>query len=76
MIARRSFIRGIGALLAAPAIVRAASLMPVRALTDAQIELMLRPPGLAEGVEWTIFYGNSALMPMLYSGFTPLASTH
>lgn len=46
MIARRSFIRGMGALLAAPAIVRASSLMPVRklALLDDQIERLLRPP--------------------------------
>lgn len=31
---RRSFISGIGAIIAAPAIVRASSLMPIKALDD------------------------------------------
>jgi hypothetical protein len=35
ILARRSFLFGLGALLAAPAIVRAESLMPVRAIVRA-----------------------------------------
>ena len=38
---RRGFIRGVGLLLAAPAIVRVASLMPVRALPSEPVMRML-----------------------------------
>jgi hypothetical protein len=39
IIQRRNFIAGLGALIAAPAIVRAASLMPVRALSNFDWEI-------------------------------------
>lgn len=50
MIGRRGLLRGLGALLAAPAIVRASSLMPVRSLpgpTWKTIEYTRIPPPFA-----------------------------
>lgn len=41
-IGRRSVLRGLGALLCAPAIVRASSLMPVKALRPVDIDALLR----------------------------------
>jgi hypothetical protein len=49
MISRRSLIRGMGALLAAPAIVRAATLMPVRSVVaGSRLEQMEALAALSE----------------------------
>ena len=40
MTTRRGFLRGVASLLAAPAIVRVGSLMPVKAIEPSEIELV------------------------------------
>ncbi len=51
-ITRRGFLFGLGALLAAPAIVRAESLMPVRAIVRANTFPTLMVVGQDGGVEY------------------------
>lgn len=48
MIRRRGFIAGLGALLAAPAVVRAGSLMPVRVMPD--------PESMMTLAQWSVRY--------------------
>ena len=60
MIARRSFLFGLGALLAAPAIVRAESLMPVRAIIRASTFptlMVIMPDGSVKHLD-TVHPGN------------------
>lgn len=63
---RRSFLTGLGSLLAAPAIVKASSLMPVKALSAADlddlVERMYRESleyldGMSQQIAATIIYG-------------------
>ncbi len=78
---RRSLITGLISLVAAPAIVRAGSLMPVK-LVELSIEDLLRlriadaERVLAVSMQ-TIIYGNSEWMPLRFSGvelfFDPVA---
>jgi hypothetical protein len=58
MIARRSFLAGLGSMLAAPAIVHAGNLMPISAkliTPDPVVFHYIRAPeNFAEMVEWTL----------------------
>lgn len=49
---RRSLITGLIALVAAPAIVRAGSLMPVKAMIASEPSIQLIPPGLYVPPVW------------------------
>ena len=68
---RRSFITGLAALVAAPAIVRVASLMPVRGIvmpiTYQGVLLEFDQPHT-----FTVLYSNPEYMPVYFSGFLPL----
>ena len=69
---RRGFIRGLGLLLAAPAIVRVGSLMPVRVVAsanpwalDAYAERVLGPSinELARRISLEVIYGSLTIRP-------------
>ncbi len=79
---RRSFLTGLGAsLFAAPAIVRAASLMPVKAIEveavwreihrGAVLALDEYPEEMSQRLTQTILYGNPDYMPMKFAGLLP-----
>jgi hypothetical protein len=64
LLARRGFLFGLGALLAAPAIVRASSLMPVRAIVRANTFptlMAVMPDGSVRHLD-TVHHGNVALI--------------
>lgn len=74
MLARRSFLTGLVSALAAPAIVRAGSLMPVKAIVPVSaraLEDIAFLEGLSQRVEQTIIYGNAFYSPTHYAGFVP-----
>ena len=78
-LSRRGFLTGIGVLVAAPAIVRASSLMPIKA---APLVVYGRSPAMVALPDWeflegmtqrlvaTIVYGNPDWSPMQF-GLTP-----
>lgn len=57
MTTRRGLLIGIASLVAAPAIVRASSLMPVREIVDADLRLLVAPPayGVSPGMMMSEF---------------------
>lgn len=75
---RRSFLLGLSSTLAAPAIVRAASLMPVKAIrpaTDREMMLLLKQrcldaSDLMQRQMATMIFGTDE-PPVIYSGFKP-----
>ena len=64
---RRQFLTGLSTLIAAPAIIKVASIMPVKAMTSNE-ELWR---GLW-GENLRILYGAADVTPMEFTGFTPL----
>lgn len=77
MISRRGFISGLSSIVAAPAIVRIANIMPVKAMPDEDllIRMMLSKNeylgGLSQQIASTIIYGNPKWAPINFSGFLP-----
>ena len=80
---RRGFLAGLGALIAAPAIVRASSLMPVSAIErydiSRQLVAMLSESNellddMIYDVVHTNFYGNPDWAPIRFTGFRPCYS--
>lgn len=84
-IPRRRFLAGLVGLIAAPAVVKAASLMPVKAF-DGPLDLFATMEMRLNGCEaafleemsrrWTnaVLYGSSH--PELFQGFVPLYGSH
>ena len=77
IVARRKFLTGLGAMIAAPAIVHAGNLMPIKALKELSFEdsIALLKQRMAEcnavmrrQITHTIFYGSED-PPVLFSGF-------
>lgn len=63
MITRRGLIGGLASLLAAPAIVKATSLMPIKAMPQGHVVL----PWPALGEEWVDYkFGGNALIRVQY----------
>ncbi len=76
---RRAFLGGaIASLITAPAIVRAASLMPLKGFkfqTDPNVYLEFDVmEGLVHRIEHTLIYGNPEFTPMQFTGLAPLWS--
>lgn len=77
MIARRKFLIGLGSMLAAPAIVHAGNLMPIKALPltrEQMIAEMLSQTteyleGMSQNIAHTIIYGNPKFMALQITGF-------
>ena len=80
MIERRSFLKGVAAALAAPAIVHAGNLMPIKPVQEAlpmlrEIDIVSNPEfqefleGMSQRMVATIFYGNPDWEPMQFAGF-------
>ena len=73
---RRKFLMGAAALFAAPAIVRASSLMPVKSmptgttLATFEREYLRYLEGMAQKIT-EIYYGNSEWSPVTFTGFIP-----
>ena len=71
-LSRRGFIGGLGALIAAPAIVRAASLMPVRGIV---MDVYGRSPAMdalsAIRDMNVLLYGDPDAHPMQFTGLIP-----
>lgn len=65
MITRRGMLSGMAALFAAPAIVRIASIMPVRVPLSDDLMLMRK---MNDEVVRALFYGNPSVTPMEFSG--------
>lgn len=77
---RRSFITGLVSFVAAPAIVKAASLMPVKVMPR-ELEVYGRSPamdalpeleyirGMTQRLTHIIWYGNPDSMPLAFNGF-------
>lgn len=84
---RRGFLRGLGSLIiAAPAIVHASNLMPVKSLPhevvfrtsvpvdawrDLERDLYAYIDGLSQRVHHSIMYGNAEADPVQFVGFSP-----
>lgn len=85
MLSRRGLITGLVSLIAAPAIVRVESLMPVKAVpisafpisltTVRQIEEFEFLEEISQLIATTFFYGNTDCDPRIFSGIIPLYST-
>lgn len=77
IIQRRAFLTGLASLLAAPAIVKASSLMPVKAIREPTNEEMmaLLKQRMDEAYQVTresmarILYGNPDFVPQRFTGF-------
>lgn len=79
MIGRRGFIAGLAAAFAAPAIVRASSLMPVKKMPAVDVlDLLARRVQAAQALMVDHFnnmmYGDGDVMPLRYSGLAQLIS--
>jgi hypothetical protein len=71
-LSRRSFVTGLISLVAAPAIVRAGSLMPVKAEPEDIYKLLAErirdcERVMQENIQ-TIVYGNADYMPVIFNG--------
>lgn len=78
ILTRRSFFSGLAATLAAPAIVHAGNLMPVKARRAVSIIIPDWEDSFLEGLSQqmasTFVYGNCDVAPTQFTGFMPLVS--
>lgn len=82
-VSRRGFLAGLTAAIAAPAIVKATSLMPIKVVKPTMQDLVVygRSPamdalpslefleGMSQRMAMTLFYGNPDATPLEFSGF-------
>lgn len=66
---RRQFLTGLSTLIAAPAIIKVASLMPVKAMGRGYVGEDWRY--IIRAVNLDVTYGDCRIMPVMFSGFVP-----